>query len=212
MKPTYDDIRSLVESNPGQGTFEEYAYILDAILAKGPCNLLIFGVGRDSHLWQRANEGGRTVFVEHEAEWIAETRRRLPGVEVIEVKYWTRRWQWPLLIGLDRVGLDRLLSMRDLPESVMNQRWDVIFVDSPQGGHDQRPGRMQSIYTASVLARKSAPVDFLAHDCNRKVEAMFCDRFLRHETLVHAVRTLRHYHVGERARPTAVPFAPVAIL
>jgi hypothetical protein len=217
MKPTYDDIRALVEGNPGQGTFEEYACILDTILAKAPCNLLIFGVGRDSQLWLRANEGGRTVFVEHEPEWIAETRRRLPGVDVVEVKYWTKRWQWPLLLGLDTIGLDRLLFMRDLPESVVNQRWDIIFVDSPQGGHNQRPGRMQSLYTGSVLARKSAGVptdgspgrraptggvDFLAHDCDRKVEAVFCNHYMKHETLVNAVRTLRHYHVGQQARLT----------
>lgn len=203
MQPTYDDIRALVEANPGQGSFEEYACVLDTILAKAPCNLLVFGVGKDSQLWLRANAGGRTLFVEHEPEWIAETRRRLPGVEVVQVKYWTKRWQWPLLLELDRVGLDWVLFMRGLPQSVINQRWDIVFVDSPQGGHGQRPGRMQSLYTAAVLARKSAPVDLLAHDCDRTVEAKFCDRYLRGGELINQIRTLRHYQVRPDQRPQA---------
>jgi glucuronoxylan 4-O-methyltransferase len=195
MQPTYDDIRALVAANPGQGSFEEYARVLDTITVKAPCNLLVFGVGKDSQLWLGANAGGVTVFIEHEPEWIAETRRRLPGVDVRQVKYWTKRWQWRLLLELDRVRLDKLLFMRDLPPDVIERRWDVIFVDSPQGGHGQRPGRMQSLYTAAVLARKSAPVELLAHDCDRAVEATFCDRYLHKGELAEQIRTLRHYHV-----------------
>jgi uncharacterized protein (TIGR01627 family) len=90
--------------------------------------------------------------------------------------------------------------MRDLPKSVVDQRWDIVFVDSPQGGHGQRPGRMQSLYTASVLARKSAPAQFLAHDCDRTVEAKFCDRYLSKSEFVAQVRTLRHYQVRAEQR------------
>lgn len=41
-------IRALVESNPGQASFEEYQLVHDLIVAKAPCNVLVFGVGRDT--------------------------------------------------------------------------------------------------------------------------------------------------------------------
>ncbi len=188
-----DDLRELVEGNPGQGSFEEYRHLRETIRRRAPCRLLIFGVGKDSTFWMQANEGGRTEFVEHEPEWIQRTRELLPGVVVHQVSYDTRRPQWKRLLRRQ----DRLF-MEDLPNSVLATNWDVIFVDSPQGGSSKRPGRMKSIYTASVLARRGTDVDVLVHDCDRPVEAAYSDRFLGPERMVKQVRTLRHFHL----RPT----------
>ena len=52
-------IRSLVESNPGQASEAEYTLVHDVIAQHAPCNVLVFGVGRDSSLWIDTNEGGR---------------------------------------------------------------------------------------------------------------------------------------------------------
>jgi glucuronoxylan 4-O-methyltransferase len=190
MIPTHEELKKLVESNPGQGVFEEYARLLDTIRAKAPAKLLIFGVGKDSHIWVRANEGGKTVFIEHEPEWIAKTREQIPGVEIIQVRYWTSRWQWRLLLHQPW-----LLRMTDLPDSVMKEKWDIIFVDSPQGGHWRRPGRMKSLYTASLLAKQSKGADVLVHDCDRHVEQVYSDQYLGQFPLVFSVATLRHYRV-----------------
>lgn len=198
MQQSYDEIRELLEHNPGQGSLEEYKAILDTIRARAPAKLLIFGVGKDSRIWFHANRGGRTVFVEHEPEWIAQTRAELPEAEIAQVSYRTRLWQWRLLLGLRG-----LLFMRDLPPAIVNERWDIIFVDSPQGGNWRRPGRMKSLYTAAILARRSRNVDLLAHDCDRRVERVYCDRYLGDQRLLREIRTLRHYRIGECAGAVA---------
>ena len=190
------DLRELVRSNPGQGSFEEYKHLRDTIRARAPCRLLIFGVGRDSRFWLEANAGGQTVFVEHEPAWIEDARARLPGVIVHQVTYRTRRPMWKRLLGRE----DALL-MEDLPDEVLAAGWDVIFVDSPQGHSFRGPGRMQSIYTASVLAGRSTDVHVLVHDCDREVERVYSDRYLGPERMLTQVRPLRHYLL----RPTTTP-------
>lgn len=191
-----DDLRELVESNPGQATFDEYRLLRDTIRAAAPCNLLVFGVGKDSNFWLEANEGGTTVFIEHEPEWIRMTREFVPGIDIVQVSYDTRRPQWKSLME----RRDRLF-MTDLPNRVLDENWDVLFVDSPQGGSRKRPGRMKSIYTASVLARRSTDVSVLVHDCHRPVEAAYADRYLGPERTVEQVDSLRHF----RLRPTLDP-------
>lgn len=183
-----EDLERLVRSNPGQATLEEYELFLNTIRTCAPCNLLVFGVGRDSPLWIEANEGGRTDFLEHEPEWVRETRRRIPGIRIHQVGYRTRRTQWKKLLHRRD-----LLFMEDLPNRVLSRRWDVIFVDSPQGHRRKQPGRMKSIYTASVLARRSGDAHVLVHDCDRRVERAYADAYLGGDHLVRQVATLRHY-------------------
>lgn len=186
-------IVELVAHNPGQGSVDEYRAIWSAIRARAPTELLIFGVGRDSALWLDANAGGRTIFVEHEREWIAETRRRLPEAQIVEVTYDTRARWWRLyLLRPDR------LWMRDLPPAVTETAWGVIFVDSPQGYRPHTPGRMKSLYSAARMAQRTGDVDVLVHDTDRKIERVYGDRFLGADNLVKEVRTLRHYRVPPR--------------
>lgn len=191
-------ILELVAQNPGQGSADEYRAIWSAIRARAPTELLIFGVGRDSALWLDANAGGTTIFVEHEREWIAETRRRLPAAEIAEVRYDTRARWWRLyLLRPER------LWMRDLPPAVTDVAWKVIFVDSPQGYRPTTPGRMMSIFSAARMAQRTGDVDVLVHDTDRKIERVYGDRFLGADHLVKEVRTLRHYYLppasGSRA-------------
>lgn len=188
-----DALHAFVDSNPGQGSFEEYRLIRDVIRARAPCALLVFGVGRDSRIWLGENAGGSTVFLEHNADWIEKTHEVLPEADVVQVHYGTRRTQWKRLLERQ----DKLF-MTGLPNRVLSTNWDVIFVDAPPGGSRKRSGRMKSIYTASVLARRSTDVDVLVHDCHREVEATYSERFLGMERLRQQVKTLRHFHL----RPT----------
>ncbi|MBK8265468.1 MAG: hypothetical protein IPK80_29590 [Nannocystis sp.] len=183
-------LAALVASNPGQGSIEEYRAIWSVIAARCPCDLLVFGVGRDSALWLAANAGGRTVFIEHEAEWIAETRRRLPTATIAAVRYTTRArwWRWYLL-------RPARLWLRDLPPEVAERRWQVIFVDSPQGYRPSTPGRMMSIFSAARLAAPGA--DVLVHDTDRTIERRYGDRFFGEENLIGAARTLRCYRIPQ---------------
>lgn len=186
-----DDLQELVRRNPGQGTVAEYQRILEVVRERAPGKVLVFGVGRDSEIWIRANEGGETVFLENEAEWIRIAREKNPDARIHQVEYDTRRflWRWYL-------HREERLFMDDLPDAVVNTDWDVIFVDSPQGQSWKRPGRMKSIYTASRLARRSpGMVDVLIHDCDRTVERVYSDTYLGDRNLVGRVDQLRHYRL-----------------
>ncbi|MDH3271371.1 MAG: hypothetical protein OEN56_08575 [Gemmatimonadota bacterium] len=180
-------IRELVRQNPGQATFEEYKLVYDVVVARAPCNLLVFGVGRDSALWLTANQDGRTVFLEDVAEWAGFARNEVPGIDVREVRYGTLRIFWHLLKYAPST-----LMMNDLPDDVATAGWDVILVDAPRGTRWYRPGRMKSIYTASVLGRR-AGADVLVHDCHRRVEREASDRFLGADRCVDHAGSMRHY-------------------
>ena len=191
--PSDADLRALVERNRGQGTFDEYRLLRDRIVAAAPGNVLIFGVGRDSDLWIRANAGGRTVFLEDVPAWIDVCRAEVPGIEIERVSYRTRRflWTWYLRRPEPR------LTMRDLPAWIRDTAWDLILVDAPQGQSWKRPGRMQSIWEAARLAAANpSGADVLVHDCHREVEATCADRFLGRGALVTEVDHMRLYRVG----------------
>lgn len=122
------------------------------------------------------------------AEWIGKTREANPGIEIVQVRYNTRRPRWKKI--MERRDL---LFMEDLPDEILATNWDLIFVDSPQGGSSANPGRMKSIYTASVLARRSTEVEVLVHDCHREVESGYADRYLGPERMMEQAGSMRHY-------------------
>ena len=62
-----------------------------------------------------------------------------------------------------------------------------------QDNNDSSPGRMQSIYTSSVLAKKSENIDVFVHDCDREVEKVYCDFFFADMELIAEFDRLRHY-------------------
>lgn len=191
-------IRALVRENPGQATYEEYKLVHDVLVERAPCNLLVFGVGRDSSLWLDANDDGRCVFLEDVAEWAAFARDAVPGIEVYDVRYGTLRVLWPVL-----KHFEERLRMDELPADVDEVDWDIILVDAPRGTRWYRPGRMKSIYMASVLGRREASTDEAAgladvfvHDCHRRVEREASDRFLGADRLVEQAGSMRHYRLG----------------
>jgi hypothetical protein len=182
-------IAALVASNPGQATVEEYTLVHRVLQQRGPCRLLVFGVGRDTPLWLEINRGGTTVFLEDVKRWADFSRKASPEATVHDVSYgWTRRFMWPLL---KRLSPDRLL-LRDLPREVHDTPWDVILVDAPRGTKWRARGRMKSVYTASVLGATSG-ADVFVHDCHRAVERDCADHFLTPRRLVAQAGSMRHY-------------------
>lgn len=83
--------------------------------------------------------------------------------------------------------------MLTLPDEVAQKEWDIVLVDAPAGYNKSTPGRMQSIYTTSVLSEKSEDIDIFVHDCDREVEKVYCNRFFSNMRLVVAFERLRHY-------------------
>lgn len=109
----------------------------------------------------------------------------VPHLAIDAITYGIVLRDWKVLIKQQDV-----LS-EGIPEIVLGVAWDVILVDAPRGHSDDNPGRMKSIYHASILARTGT--DVFVHDCNREVEAVYFDQFLRMERLQGSVGRLRHY-------------------
>ena len=84
----------------------------------------------------------------------------------------------------------------ELPDYVWQTNWNFIFVDAPRGNKGYCPGRMQSIYTASLLATKSTGlVKILAHDYNRKVEKKYCNKYFGKNYLRRVVRKMAYFKI-----------------
>ena len=172
-------IRNHLRREPGiQFTEAETRLVATAIAQFRPCRLLVFGAGNDSLMWQQLNDGGTTVFLEHNADWINKTRGINPSLDVRSVEYTTRITEWRELLE----SPNSLLM--DLPHDVCREQWDVVLVDAPNGFvfADEHPrlgpihGRMQSILAASQLV---APQGYVfVHDAQRKVENACCEKFL----------------------------------
>jgi glucuronoxylan 4-O-methyltransferase len=147
----------------------EIEAIIAAVEDRPGGSLLVFGCGNDSLLWERVNSAGRTVFIEHHPQWAADVSATIRS-DVVLVSYWTQRAQWAELLDQpERLGMD-------LPSTVRNHKWDVVFVDGPTGFDDDTPGRMQSIVEASRLVSAGGMV--FVHDCERPVEAAYSTVFL----------------------------------
>jgi hypothetical protein len=166
----------------------ELAYLAALLRARGPCNLLVFGLGNDSAFWSGLNAGGRTVFIEDDPAWLEKAGGNGRGLpEAYQVEYRTQRSQWEAMLEEPP-----RLEM-DWPPAVAAQRWEVILVDGPAGWNDRTPGRMKSIFAAPRLAAKAA--DILVHDCDRPLERAYSDRFLGAGNLRREIGRLRHYRL-----------------
>lgn len=175
---------------------------------RGPCNLLVFGLGPESLLWRSLNHGGRSVFIDENQYYIAHYEERHPGLEGYDVAYTTKVSELGELLAAVRKQVggecrpiqnllfsDCRLGINDLPNHLYDVPWDVILVDGPRGYSPASPGRMSAIFTAAVLARSSGPgpTDVLVHDYEREVERACSAEFLCGENLVGVEGQLAHF-------------------
>uniref|UniRef100_A0ACD5VAW0 Uncharacterized protein n=1 Tax=Avena sativa TaxID=4498 RepID=A0ACD5VAW0_AVESA len=207
-----------------QQTAAEIGVSLRVLQARSPCNFLVFGLGHDSPMWAALNHGGRTVFLEEDASWIASVRSAHPGLDSYHVTYHTRLTDADDLIALrDHPGCTDLaaaeahqycrLALRGLPAVFHEVEWDLIMVDAPTGWTPDAPGRMGAIYTAGMAARARRPgdgaTDVFVHDVDRAVEDTFSKAFLCEAYLAEQVGRIRHFVIpSHREKPGATPFCP----
>ena len=152
-------------SGSGQMAPTQTFRVVTEILHRAPCNLLVFGAGRDTALYAQANAGGRTTVVEDQAKWLEQAKGL--GCELIQVRYSTL---------LAKGFIDNCPMPEGLPPGVLDSRWDIILVDGPSGHRDDMPGRQQSIFAASRLANRETAL-FL-HDYNRPFEQRCASEYL----------------------------------
>jgi len=164
-----------------QMTADEYEYISSFL---GNKNFLVFGTGYDSDLWRYANQNGKTVFLEHNSEWITN------NADTYKITYSCNlRKDKEKLLAEYKAGSYANLEI-DMPAKVLDTVWDIILVDSPEGGGKKHHhGRMQSIYTASKLATYYTEV--FVHDCQRYVEDVYSSAMFNN--FITQLTTLRHY-------------------
>ena len=153
-------------SSPHQMLPSQYFRVVAELLQRGACNLLVVGAGRDSELYVLANERGKTVILEHNAEWIRLAQKS--GGIVLPVTYSTR---------LGDGMVEPCPVPAGLPDWVLMERWDVIVVDGPEGYRPHHPGRQQSVFLASQLARVGTTL--FVHDYERPQERLCAGRYLK---------------------------------
>lgn len=138
------------------------------------CELLVFGAGHDSKLWDMLNLGGSTDFLESDREWVGKISAEHPSLKLHLVSYKYSIEQMDTFLQSPRE--------MDLPASV-GQCSTVCIVDAPPGWASGQPGRLESIFTATRRAERCAclqnrPFYVYVHDVNRPVEKTLIDRFL----------------------------------
>lgn len=204
-----------------QQTFQEISVTARVLERKGPCNFLVFGLGRDSPMWSALNYGGRTVFLEEDQSWMETVRQKFPTLESYHVTYDTKVTQADDLLELWRqpectaVGETRFskcqLALKRLPSVFHEVEWDLIMVDAPTGWIPEAPGRMGAIYTAGMAARarSEGETDVFVHDVDRVVEDKFSRTFLCEGYLTEQEGRLRHFTIpSHRSTGSDVPFCP----
>ncbi|KAJ1265195.1 hypothetical protein BS78_08G060700 [Paspalum vaginatum] len=208
-----------------QQTADEIGVSLRVLQRRAPCNFLVFGLGLDSPMWAALNHGGRTVFLEEDASWIASVRAKHPGLESHHVAYDTALTDADALLALrdhpacvaqpdlaSAADASCRLALRGLPPVFRETEWDLIMVDAPTGWTPQSPGRMGAIYTAGMAARARRPgrghTDVFVHDVDRPVEDAFSKAFLCEGYLAEQVGRIRHFAIPSHREKDATPFCP----
>ena len=174
-----NEVINLVDTFKAQGkglmSRDQYLAAALEISKNSPSNLLIFGLGEDASLWVELNKEGRTCFLEDDKDWIEKFDRQ--KLEIHSVTYNTRAQDH------DSINFDTKQLKLDLPDSIKNVQWDLIFVDGPLGHNPPRPykgpGRMKSIYNAYSLLKKGGTC--IVDDMGRLIESRYAIHFFKKE-------------------------------
>ncbi|CAI0446479.1 unnamed protein product [Linum tenue] len=186
---------------------KEFKLLTSLIKSRAPCNLLIFGLGKQHLKLSSLNAGGNTLFLEDDskkiseiqsdksnATWIHKVDYPLPAKKAYELLKHARE---TADCGPDKASSLQLqnstcrLALRTLPRQVYEYKWDVVVA----------PGRMSAIYTAGVLARASPNVTHVVvHDVHRTIEKWFSWEFLCHGNMVSSKGKLWSFRIGGEPR------------
>jgi glucuronoxylan 4-O-methyltransferase len=145
--------------------------IASCLIARRPAQMLVFGLGRDSVMWQRLNEGGETLFVEHDPRYVAAAAASIPAGRIVAFDFAAHTTVFGSF-ALDLAALGRVAMPAPLARD-----WDVILVDGPTGFHMEDPGRALPLYWASRLMQRHTHI--FVDDYQRALERHFADLLIR---------------------------------
>ncbi|KAF8408426.1 hypothetical protein HHK36_007578 [Tetracentron sinense] len=206
-------------------TEKEFQLLLNLISHRAPCNLLVFGLIPQFLLLSSANAGGTTIFLEDDPGKLSNITTNSKGTQIYKVEHQIVAGEAYKLLkharddpacapqaGPLQVSSCRL-ALTKLPWEVYEFKWDVVVVDGPSGDRPEAPGRMSTIYTASMIARTGNITDVVIHDVDRTIEKWFSWEFLCDENLVSSTGKLWHFRImGNSSSPRFCSNETVQIL
>ncbi|XP_059444354.1 arabinogalactan O-methyltransferase 2 [Corylus avellana] len=205
-------------------TEKEFHLLSNLVAQKSPCNLLIFGLEPKYLYLSQINAGGTTVFLEDDIGKLDKIKANSNSTKTYKVEYQTPAKEAYKLLkharqnpacepGSGPIQASKCrLALRNLPQEVYQQKWDVIVVDGPSGDTPEAPGRMATIYSASIIARAGNTTDVAIHDVHRMIEKWFSWEFLCDENLVSSKGNLWIFRIrGQLNSTTFCSARPVVI-
>ncbi|KAL1201217.1 Arabinogalactan O-methyltransferase 2 [Cardamine amara subsp. amara] len=209
----------LIKANVGQSvlTEKELKLLSDTVTRRSPCNVLVFGFAPQYLMLSSINTRGINVILEDEAAKIMTPKVNPNNTIIYSLKYHLMEVKnaynllrharanpacAPKMNNLHQRSSDCKLELKDLPQKVHNTKWDVIVVDGPRGDDLEAPGRMGTIYTAAVLARKgssNSTTDVLVHDVQRTAEKWLSWEFLCQENQVSAKGNFWKFRIKDQS-------------
>lgn len=196
-------------------TEKEFKVLSNLVALKSPSNLLIFGFQPQYLTLSSMNAPGSTIFLYD--DMIAKVATNSNNTQTYKLGYnvpskkaynllkHARQNQLACAPSYPKLLLQKSkckLALMNLPAEVYEKKWDIIVVDGPKGDSPESPGRMGSIYTASVLARAGNVSDVVVHDVDRMIEKWFSLEFLCHENLLCSKGKLWHFRISGHSNST----------
>ncbi|KAK9277837.1 hypothetical protein L1049_027394 [Liquidambar formosana] len=188
-------------------TGKEFKLLSNLISRKAPCNLLVFGLQPQYLTLASINTGGTNIFLEDDLDKLSTIKTTSNNTRIYKVEYRIPAGDAYKLLKHAREKptcapnsgpLERStcqLALTKLPKEVYELKWDVVVVDGPSGDRLEAPGRMTTIYTASIIARAGNMTDVVVHDVNRMIEKWFSWEFLCEENLVSSKGRLWNFRI-----------------
>ncbi|KAK6123726.1 hypothetical protein DH2020_042540 [Rehmannia glutinosa] len=184
---------------------KEMKFLSEFFSRSVPCNLLVFGVEHHYSSIASLNFGGFTIFLQEHLQKTS-TIKSANNTQVHKIKYNTVASKAYQLLKDARenphcspmfyqVSSKCNLALSNLPQKVYDTMWDVVVVDGPSGDTLDSPGRMASIYTASILARRGNKTHVIVHDVDRMIEKWFSWEFLCEGNLLSSKGRFWHFQI-----------------
>lgn len=126
-------------------------------------NILVFGLGFDSILYQTANEHGFTCFIEDDSFFYS-INENIKNKILFKYKTTVRE-----SMNYTNEDLEKYM----IPPIIKQIEWDIIIIDGPRGYEDNHPGRCLPIYWSSLCKKATIFID----DSSRDVENRFIKMF-----------------------------------
>lgn len=155
------------------GHYQASVIALQIFRLKRRCNFLVFGCGNDSRLWAELNKYGTTVFLEGSLNWKNKVLAANPDlrIELYDV-------------GANTVSESLADNVQYLPPpaALFERRFDLIFIDGPQGFKSSCPGRALPIIWSKEIA--CSHTNIFLDDYERALETKYFNRYFPESTVI----------------------------